>query len=381
MRLVRGQHVTFEKTLHNNDGSALAPAKQVSARVKDPSGHVVSQGASVTSVDSGNWTYTFIVPPDAPYSDQDHTWSLDWAFTTNDGSVVNVVTEFDVVEDRADLPEQTLLISENTLENLEFFLPEVATAIKLELIDPGNRSVILTQSTGDFDVSATLDGYIYSVPFDSTGRLFGDYLLRLTAKLPSRRAPQVEVVVARVVPNNFWRIYPSMTSFLDKARKKSNMINAYTQSDIYEYLMRGIGMVNAAAPQLTSWTLDRFPMGGYYWNDMDLSHHLISASCLWGLNCQSLMYSEIQFSFSGQTITLDYDGSTALGGVMDSLLNDVNTKLPVAKELMLRQTQKSVIVGVRQTFFNARLSRLDSVRRAMGFSNLNFPLIGSRYIV
>lgn len=381
MRLVRGQHVTFEKTLHNSDGTALAPAKQVAVRVKDLNGTVVSQGNALISMDTGNWTYTFIVPPDAPYSDRDHTWTTDWAFTTADGGVVDVVTEFDVVEDRTDLPEQTLLISEKTIENLEFFLPEIASVIKLELIDPGNNVTILTQNTTDFDVSPTLEGYIYTVPFDSTNRQFGDYLLRLTAKLPSRRQPQIEVVVARVVPNNFWRIYPSMTTFLDKARKKSTMINAYTQSDVYEYLMRGIGIVNASAPQLTSWTLDHFPMGGYYWNDMDLSHHLISASCLWGLNCQSLMYSEIQFGFSGQTITLDYDGSSTLAGVMDGLLNDINTKLPVAKELMLRQTQKSVVVGVRQQFYNARLSRLDMVRRAMGFQNLNAPLIGSRYIV
>lgn len=381
MRLIRGQHVTFEKTLHNNDGTALAPAKQVAVRVKDLNGVVRSEGPSLISMDTNNWTYTFIVPPDAPYSDQDHTWTIDWAFTTNDGSVINVVTDFDVVEDRADLPEQTLLISESTTEGLEFFLPELATAIKLELIDPSNANTILTQSVTDFDVVPVLDGYIYTVPFDSTGKMFGDYILRMTAKLPSRRAPQIEVVVARIVPNNFWRIYPSMTTFLDKARKKSTMINAYTQSDIYEYLMRGMGIVNASAPQITSWTFDRFPMGGNYWSDMDLSHYLIAASCLWGLNCQSLMYSEIQFGFSGQTITLDYDGATGLAGVMDSLLNEVNVKLPTAKELTLRQTTKQVIVGVRQQFYNARLSRLDMVRRAMGFQNLNAPLIGARYIV
>jgi hypothetical protein len=367
MRLIRGQHVTFEKTLHNNDGTALAPAKQVSVRVRDINGVVKSEGPSLISVDTGNWTYTFIVPPDAPYSDHENTWHIDWAFTSSDGAVVDVVTEFDVVEDRADLPEQTL--------------PEVATAIKLELISPDNANVVLTQSVTDFDVQAVLDGYIYTLPFDSTNRHFGDYIMRMTAKLPSRRQPQIEVVIARVVPNNFWRIYPTMTTFLDKARKKSTMINAYTQSDIYEYLMRGIGICNAVAPQITAWTLDRFPMGGYYWNDIDLSHHLVSAACLWGLNCQSLMYSEIQFGFSGQTITLDYDGGSTLAGVMDSLLNEVNTKLPISKELMLRQTQKSVIVGVRQQFYNARLSRLDMVRRAMGFQNLNAPLIGSRYIV
>jgi hypothetical protein len=381
MRLIRGQHVTFEKTLHNNDGTELAPAKQVQVRVKDVNGTVRSEGPSLISVDTGNWTYTFIVPPDAPYSDHDHTWSIDWAFVANDGAVINVVTDFDVVEDRAELPEKTLLISENTTETLEFFFPEQASAIKLEMIDPGNGVVVLSQQVSDFDVVPVLDGYIYAVPFNSAGKRFGDYLMRMTTKMPSRRQPQVEMVVARVVPNNFWRLYPSMTTFLDKARKKSTMVNSYTQSDIYEYLMRGIGICNASAPQLTSWTLDMFPLGGYYWNDMDLSHHLITASCLWGLNCQSLMYSEIQFGFSGQTITLDYDGNSALAGLMDGLLNEINTKLPVAKELMLRQTQKSVIVGVRQQFYNARLSRLDMVRRAMGFQNLNAPLIGSRYIV
>jgi hypothetical protein len=88
------------------------------------------------------------------------------------------------------------------------------------------------------------------------------------------------------------------------------------------------------------------------------------------------MYSELNFGFNGQTVTLDYDPTSAIGAELDFLLGQINTEFPKAKELMLRQTQRTAVVAVRRQFHDQGMSRLDTLRRALDvrMNYLNMPL-------
>lgn len=382
MRAQRGQQVLFEKLLINPDGSKMEPGKQVQVRVKDPTGTVMYSGMAQFNLDLQSYSFVFIVPSDATLTTIDKTWTVDWGFISSDGSVVNVVGEFDVLEESTELPEQTILLNEKSdQENISFFLPERAQTFYLEGFDGGNNKVFETSDINNFVITPVMEGFIYDLRVSTMNLAVDDYLFRLTAKLPSKRSPHMEIVLVRVVPNHFWRLYPALKMLLDRARKRPDMVNAYTDSDLYEALCRGVAMVNASPPQMTNYTLASFPIGGAFWGGNDLSHFLLCGAALWLLQAQAVLYAETSFNFSGQTVTLDYDPTSAISGLIETYLNEINTKLPRAKNILIKSTTRVAMVGIRQQFYNHQLSRLDIFRRGLGYQAIvNAPMIGARFM-
>jgi hypothetical protein len=381
MKLLRNDSVTFSKILTEYDGQPVDLATQVTCRILSPSGRTISEGLAQMDLDKGCYNYRFIVPADAELTSIDHTWTIDWAFTLATGRVVNVVTEFDVVAENPDLPERSLILAEQSKEMVEFFLPEKAEAGTLEVFNSGNSKIYTLDSLSQLEVTPVESGFIYGLPCDTTNFPVDDYLFRLKAKLPNKRRIHDEIVEVRVVPNIFWHLYPSLMTLIDKVRKRSDMVQSYTKSDVYEYIRKGVSMLNLLPPQTTGWTLQEFPLGGPYHRGLDLSAYLISAAALWGLQAQVIMHGELNFSFNGQTVTLGYDASGALGSEIDLLLRQINEQFPDAKANVLRATQKVATVGVRRQFYDQGLSRLDTLRRALDIrmNYINQPISTMRY--
>jgi hypothetical protein len=418
MKVNRGQPITFEKILKNADGTFVPIAKRVDVCIKDLNGVLQWQGPASVNYDSGNWQVTFIVPMDAALSTADKSWTIDWSFVTDEGTVINIVTEFDVVEETEELPERFLLLPEDFKSTVSFCLPEKATSVELEIIDEGDHSIFSTTEISDFNTYANNAGYTYEIEFDTRESLDlhqgnphdkshgghipkhgyldggmprrllhfgkwqpGRYIFRFSYRIPSKHGVQYEIVLAHIVANNYWRLYPSVMTILDKARKKQTLVSHYSMGDVHEYLLRGIAMINIAPPQITNWNLQNFPIGGQWWGGLDLSHFLVTAACLVGLQSQVNMYSDLGFAFSGQTITLDYDPSSALGGMIDTYLHEINEKLPSSKELVLRRTQKTALVGIRQQFYQHALSRLDILRKGLGMAGTLSDQVGQRFLL
>lgn len=382
MKLFRGQSVIFEKALKDPEGNLLQPTRQIACRIQDPFGHVVSQGPATYNMETDYFEFRFIVPLEAPFSTMDSSWKLDWAFKLEDGRDVDIVVEFDVINDDAELPERTVIVAQDNLELVEFLLADKAETLQLEILDVNNKIIATIPNKDPFEMFPTESGYIYSLTFNSASYKPGDYLFRLRAKLANRRNVTTEFTLVRIVPNSFWFLYPSLQLFLDKVRKRSDMVQAYSKSDYYDGLCRGVAMLNITPPQMTNWTFTNFPLGGQFWGNTDFSHYLISAAALWLLQAQTIMHGELNFNFTGQTISLGYDAVAAIGGEINQLLDVVNDKFPKAKEMMLRQTQTPVVVGIRRQFHNQALSRLDTMRRALDvqLSYLNSPQ-SARYVM
>ena len=375
MRLFRGQPVTFEKILKDSEGNAISPATRVEIRITDPNNQIVASGPASYNLDTQAYSYRFIVPLDAPYTTLQASWKIDWFYTLATGPI-NVIAEFDVVSRDSRLPENDIVLSEKTTEVVQFYLPDQAESGSFEMLDRSGKSYFNFETLGAFSVIPNETGYIYTINFDTTPYAVGDYIFRIKAVLPDATAPHIEMVRVRIVPLVFWVLYPSMLAMLDKIRKNSNLVQAYSKSDLYEYLIRGVAMLNVIPPQITGWSLEGFPIGDAYSNGTNLSHYLISAACAWGLQAQSLLYTELNFDFTGQTISLGYNPD--VNSQADKLLASVNDKFPTAKELYLRQIQRTATIGVRRQFYNQGLSRLDTLRRALDIqmNYINRPLSG-----
>jgi hypothetical protein len=79
--------------------------------------------------------------------------------------------------------------------------------------------------------------------------------------------------------------------------------------------------------------------------------HLIEAAALVALQAQHLVSGELQFSFSGQAVTLDLDQTGVYAEVvqrlMDQIGGDGKTAWPAAKIGLNRATNPNAIVGGR----------------------------------
>lgn len=376
MRLFRGQPVTFEKILKDLSGAPISPATRVEIRITDPNNKVVAVGPASYNLDTQAYSYRFIVPLDAPYSTLQASWKIDWFYTLATGPI-DVIVEFDVVTRDSRLPENDIVLSEKTTETVQFYLPAKAESGTFEILDRMGKSYLSFNTLDAFTVIPNETGYIYTISLNTSPYAVGDYLLKITAVLPDTTAPYIEMIRLRIVPLVFWVLYPSMLSMLDKIRKNRDLVQAYSKSDLYEYLIRGVAMLNVIPPQITGWSLEGFPIGDAYSGGINFSHYLISAACAWGLQAQSLLYSELNFDFTGQTISLGYNPDGA-NSQAERLLASVNEKFPTAKELYLRQTQRTATIGVRRQFYNQGLSRLDTLRRALDIqmNYINKPLSG-----
>lgn len=379
MKLTRGQSVVFSKNIKDSSGVEPSLSVPVNARIMDPSQNLVSQGTAFKNIETGLYDYSFVVPANAPFSTVEHSWTLDWSFQSGT-QVLDIITEFDVVEDDNELPPRTLILSTKSKETIEFVLPAKATSIEFEILNYMDTVVYSTTNLNDFETTSTIKGYIYGLPFDTTPYPNGDYMVRVRAKIPNIRQTYVEIVIARIVPNYFWFYVPQLQMYMDKVRKPGQLVQSYSMSDLYEYLSKGISMLNLVPPQITQWNINNVP--GSHNGTFDISGYLVSAAACWGLQAQIVMYGELGFQFSGQTVTLDYDPSSSIGGTIETLLHNINEQFPKAKELMLRQIQNVAHVGVRRQFYNQNMSRVDLMQRAFNQQlNMLNTKMAYRYLV
>lgn len=385
MKLTRGTTVVFSKNIKDSTGTEPQLSVPVIARIMDSSQNIVSQGNAFKNIETGLYDYQFVVPADAPFSTVEHSWTLDWSFQSS-GQILNVITEFDVIEDDGDLPPRSVILSTNAPEVIEFVLSDKATSLTFEVLNYADNVVFQTTNMADFETTSTVKGYIYSISIQTDPKIFpvGDYLIRVRAKIPNKRQVQTEMVIARVVPNYFWFYVPQLQMYLDKVRKPDHLVQSYGISDLYEYLTKGMSLLNLVPPQITTWSFADFPgaHSGPQGGAIDISGYLVAAAACWGLQAQAVMYGELGFTSSGQTISIDYQPVSGIMGTIETLLNQINSEFPRSKELILRAIQRTAWVGVRRQFYNQNMSRIDIMQRAFGMqlNSLNTKM-AYRYLV
>jgi hypothetical protein len=140
-------------------------------------------------------------------------------------------------------------------------------------------------------------------------------------------APEYAFQIIEVPPPYLLQFFPSLRMVIDKYQKRRELIQAYQDSDIYEYLLRGLQFVNGWHP-VTSYQFESLPD--------QLVPFWLMAGQVWGLNAQHLLETDLQFSFGGQTVTLDYDHTSnieaAISRAMDYLQNNLtNVKTPLLR--------------------------------------------------
>lgn len=362
-QFTRGQDATFEADFFDDapDNTVAAvpvdPSSEPRYTIVSPSGVQMNSGVGVPGSAPGRWTATWSVPPDAELSTQSNKWTIYWSMETASSRQLQKELAFDVIELRTpdtleDLRSNSYMVYQGKKTRIVLRLPKEATEITVDVYPSTSVDNPCPEETAIF--SGTVPGGTINLVEEQN-------LFAYWADTPLLTAPgeyQVvwnyrhtvaspeETVVQRlfVAPPVFWNIAKSLSKLIDKLQKKAGTIQAYTDDDLYEYVTRGIGMLNGVNPA-TAWTMTQFP-----YTSMTVSF-LLKAAALWAMDAQQLLAGELAFSFSGQQVTLDVDQTNVYSDMaqrlIDNLFGDGKGSWTSAKVDIMRQASPIAVVGNR----------------------------------
>jgi len=372
MQVARLTTAEFEATFTDVDGVPLVaddPSSQPTVVIKDPDGMAVTSGVG-RPLGKGKYAFNWYVPEDAEINTADREWSIEWFFVTITNNNKQSVQNFSVisqVDPDADQRKWTYLTRLGTTERLILRLENKPESVGLDILDNSDKLLFSTCNTTKDLKEATIDtpvvhrkiaetkddGGRYIYFFDTEPLGIGEYLVFWKIRESMISVEENIQQLLRVPEMQFWRLLQPMRILIDKLQKRVGWIQSYHDSDIYEYLIRGVDMANVVQPT-TNWTLGSIPIK----HSRGVIDAVLLFSAIWALTAQQVMEIELNFDHGGQTVTLNYnhDYSGVLGNI-----NDLLNRFAESKQHIYRQAHGPGFVGVRPKNwrFTQRVWRVD----------------------
>jgi len=330
-KVVRGTPVVFEQLFVESDGTPIVPLDPIaypSVSIVSPTEEVLQSGVALNA-GAGRWRFTWFVPADLELMGPDNPWRIDWLLVTNGGRQISRQSNFIVIDNIEATPEERAYTNLTYLGNSERAVIKFKNeqeSIQVQLIDRGNNALNMTPGIQ----TVQSDGF-YTYYVDTPAlTMAGCYLVVWTSRQTVLSQATTMVQQIRVPDMMFWWTQPSLRMLIDKVQKKIGHVQSYSDSDLYEYLVRGAEYVNAVNP-ITGWTLTNWP------TTYGMTNFLLLAAAWWGLNAQYLSEAELAFQFSGQTVTLDVDRTGYYADAMGRLKEYLDAQLQQTKRNMLRK--------------------------------------------
>ena len=130
-----------------------------------------------------------------------------------------------------------------------------------------------------------------------------------------------------VISPTFLPMIQKTRFIIDRILKSLDEPQSYTDADMYAALTGGLELINGWHP-VTEYFFTNYPNA--------LQPFLPIAGAWYALNSQFMLETDLAFSYSGQTVTLDYDRSGPIESEMGRLWDYLNEHLTRAKRSVLR---------------------------------------------
>jgi hypothetical protein len=362
-KAVRGVNTVFEQLFLDDSGDPLIPidSSYPAVSIVSPSEEIIQQGVA-TSLGQGRYRYNWFVPADAELSSSNTAWKINWFFLTPGGRQVDKTSTFSIIDNVVASSEErayTNLTQNNTSERLFLKLSSEPSEISVSLMDISG----VTETY--IPTKIIMDGY--NTYYADTSELgVGKYIATWKIRETPISPAQSFVQQIRVPENHFWFFQPSLRMLIDKAQKKEGHVQAYSDSDMYEYFLRGLDIINSVTP-LTSWAFGSIPaIGGF-------DTFLIAASAWWALQAQFISEGELKFDFTGQTISLNVDRTATYNDAIAKLGDYIKTELPKTKKSWLRRGNVGHLAT--RPYDYGLTSLVVPVSRGLGGSSQILPLL------
>ena len=313
--------------------SAVYPAYTI----YDIDNEAIQSGVGQPEATPGRYKAEFLVPPDAPLSNDVSRWRIEWTMVATDNRQVEFTEEFDVkdtVITASETREQKFVTLSRATYRAMLRLGDVVPEVSLNVYIAGSNDVKIVDNAtlGAGGILQATDGDSIVYYFDIDGSLMADncFFEIIWAVRNQLTEPQQFIYqqLTSVAPSVMGMI-TSVRMLIDKLQKRLGTVQAYEDSDILEYLSRGHELVNAVYPT-TTYQFGALPQA------FNVFHALFSA--WYALQAQYILETDLGFDVSGQTVTLSYDHASNLAEVAGRWEDFINTNLPPAKMAILRRT-------------------------------------------
>jgi len=335
--------------------SPVDPQTHPNFKIFDPLGNLLQDGIAIPAASPGYWRVAWYVPKDAMLTNVHKRYRIQTVMADANLRQFETSFEFEVVESAipAQKPEEQQRLCfvgrskrvffHNTVRPVSLSARVIMQGNDANPMYVGNFVYPLPLVPGPNDILEVEDGTGFTYYFDSpVFPTIGHYTVLwfvrdFTLAEEDISAQNVEVVNTYVIQLMTW-----LRMYIDKLQKKLGIVYAYRDEEIYAYLNQGLGTINQGVPP-TSYTLEGVPT--------PLQSLLLMAAMWWGLTAQRILYTETNFSFSGQTVTLDYNPGADLDGIIDRMNTTIEAQLRKTKEGVMRAQSNVGFLGARPLRF------------------------------
>jgi len=329
------------------------PLTYPSYEILDINGVAVQTGVLQADGGVGEYATTWTVPADALLSNPNQRYQFKAFIITNTNEQAEITHEFDVqditvtaTEDRSQsilsLSGRGLRLQIQRTERIDL---DNGGALSLEVILGNTANTSGSQpiaAQGTDNIVSLEAGQIIEVPFGDSFVYYYDipagilttpncaYISLWNIRQNVAAAEETQFQLIRTVDGQVLNMTVQLRQLIDKFQKQRGRVQAYEDSDMVEYLDRGIEIINTTHP-ITNWQMSF--IGGSQFNSF-----ILLAAAWYGLNAQYLMEVDLGFAFSGQTVTLDYDHAPMLAEAINRFRDYLSESVTPAKVGFIRAT-------------------------------------------
>lgn len=327
------------------------PLVYPSYSILDPSGVTVQSGVMEQDGGPGEYSAVWTVPNDAELSNPNQRYEFKSNIITNLNAQADITHQFDVCdevvtaqEDRSQCYiilsgcEERRMIRRTSRIDLE---NDGSLTLQVILGNTASNNFLPIGPQGTTDIVSLENGQIIEVPDGDSFVYYYDippdilvnncsYIALWTIRQNAVSAKETQFQLIRSVDGQVLNLTVQLRQLIDKFQKQRGRVQAYEDSDLVEYLDRGLEIINTTHP-LTNFNLNSLAGGPF-------NAFVLIAAAWYGLNAQYLVEVDLAFAFSGQTVTLDYDHAPMLAEAINRFKDYLDQNVSPAKIAFIRAT-------------------------------------------
>jgi hypothetical protein len=263
------------------------------------------------------YVYQTTIPVSAPVSTPEDQWNITWTSGSISKVVYFDVTDPDLTDDEIYSRELTKMAIAGSDYTARMIVEANVADAEANLYDTAN---LIIRALG-VDIDDHRLGKQMSAEIARTHFSVGEYTLVWETDIQS----YFQRIL--VISPTFLPMLQKVRFLIDRILKNLDEPQSYTDADMYAALNGGLELINGWHP-VTEYTLTNFPNA--------LQPFLPIAGAWYALNSQFMLETDLSFSYSGQTVTLDYDRTGQIESEMGRLWDYLNEHLTRAKRSVLR---------------------------------------------
>lgn len=317
-----------------------------------PSGVQVQTGVAQESATAGVYVIQWNIPLQAELSSDERAWQLEITVVTKRRHQVVRTLDFNVVDKqltgtgRRDIIDVTLAgRSYRAIWRGDFDPAE----LQLECFKTKNPDDVasspIAAAVDKSSMVKVIDGdsiaYYYDIPsanMKADSVFDNSYTVMWSARETPVSELQQEYQQIRTIQKKGFSKIASVRFLVDRFQHRLGTAQHISDGDIVESLVRGLANLNQWYP-ISSYTAEMFTEG------LDTFWILFASQYI--LQSQRILLGSLAFSFSGQSVTLDYDQTGVIDSAIQGFTDYINTHCTPAKYMLNRQQSRVGVAGVR----------------------------------